>query len=218
MWISKRIIVVFYFFFLQFFSFLECKKEDNTVSATEDRRQLQLESQSTEPGLCLAAYSNDKKGYKSLLQFLRIEFSIDYSEKELEVASISGVRFFLSKDYLRTRRPHSSTLYEFKVTTDDLGILTLERNGKNVFLAGIISKSMANDLYYWIYKDYSLVKFALENKNKDPYQTTEIGKFGIYDKMKLESECLNQREIDANFDQAVLEKSQGPEPTDEISN
>ncbi|TGM41725.1 hypothetical protein EHQ92_17985 [Leptospira biflexa] len=218
MWISKRKIVAFYFFLILFSASEGCKKRSNIVSDIEGKNKIKVESQSKELGLCLAAYSNDKKGYNSLLLFFRKEFGIDYTEKELEVASISGVRFFLSKDHLRTRRPHSNTLYEFKVTTDDLGILTFERNGKKIFLAGIISKSMANDLYYWIYTDYSVAKFALENKNKDPYQTTEIGKFAVYDNIKLESECLNQKEIDENFDQAVLEKSQGPEPTDEFSN
>ncbi|TGL20895.1 hypothetical protein EHQ46_10395 [Leptospira yanagawae] len=219
MWISKRIIVLFYLFFLHFFSFLECKKEDNIVSATEDRKQLQLESQSTEVGLCLDPNSNEKKGRNSFLLFLRDKFAIGYTEQEIDL--LWGSRFFLSSTNLRIRRPHSNTLYEFKVTSDKLGIITLERNGKYIYLSGIVSEDIfgeSKQLEYWIYKDYSEAKSAVKKPYKDVFQTNEIGYFRIYDKMKLESECLNQKEIDANFDQAVLEKSQGPEPTDEFSN
>lgn len=129
--------------------------------------------------------------------------------------------FFLTKDIVRTRRPHSEKLYEFKVSKDDLGILTLERNGKYMYLSSIVTEvflSKSKPLEYWIYADYSEAKSAVIKAYKDAYRTTEIGYFKIDDRYRLESECLNQKEIDENYDQAVLEKSQGPEPTDEFSN
>ncbi|MBL0954069.1 MAG: hypothetical protein IBJ01_04815 [Leptospira sp.] len=175
-----------------------------------------LENQSNESGLCLSAYSNDKKGYNSLFIFLRKQLNIDYTKQKLDVVSISGMRFFLSKDHFRTRRPYSNSLYEFNIISDGLGILILEKNGKKIFIAKLLSPKSQGK--YWLFQDYLDAKRAVENKDKDPYETTEIGYFYIYDKMKLESECLNQKEIDKNFDQAVLEKSEGPEPTDEFSN
>lgn len=174
--------------------------------------------QSREQGLCLEAYSNDKKGYNSLFIFLRKHFNIEYTNQELEVVSISGMRFFLSKDHFCTKRPYSTSLYEFQVTTDEIGILTLVKDGKKIYISKKISPSTGKSLTYWLFQEYMNAKRTLVNESIDPYETTEIGYFKAYDKMKLESECLNQKEIDENFDQAVLEKSEGPEPTDEFSN
>ncbi|GBF44314.1 hypothetical protein LPTSP2_36170 [Leptospira ellinghausenii] len=190
---------------------LDTKSFDQKAEGTPN-----LENQSREQGLCLEPYSNVKRGRNSFLIFLRDKYAIDYTEQELNL--LWGSRFFLSSTNLRMRRPHSTSLYEFNVTKDDLGILTIERNGKKIYLAGIISESKGNRFTYWIYTDQSSAKSAIKSRDKDPYQTTEIGYFYIYDKMKFESECLNQKEIDQNFEQAVLEKSEGPEPTDEFSN
>ncbi|MCW7463791.1 hypothetical protein [Leptospira limi] len=192
---------------------VETKTFDQKAEGTPN-----LENQSREQGLCLEPYSNDKKGYISLFIFLRKHFNIDYTKQELDVVSISGMRFFLSKDHFRTRRPYSNSLYEFNVTTDEIGILTLDKDGKKIYIAKKISASTGKSLTYWLFQEYINAKRTLINKNMDPYETTEIGYFKAYDKMKLESECLNQKEIDENFDQAVLEKSEGPEPTDEFSN
>lgn len=210
MLIKKLKMFAFFFILSCSLSFTGCKKVGNDFPDAEDYNLKREGIRSTETGVCLDAMSNDKKGHNSLPIFLRKEFKIEYSEKELEVASISGFRFFLTNDYMRTRRPHSNVLYEFKISTIDRGILSLEKNGKKIFLVNL--KSERSQAKYWLFQEYSDVKRAIENTEKDPYQTSEIGKFLVYNKLKRESECLNQKEIDANFDQAVFEKSQGPEP------
>jgi hypothetical protein len=211
MLINKLRMFGFFFILIFILAFSGCKKVGNDFPDTEDNNLSREGGQSIETGVCLDAMSNDKKGYNSLPIFLKKEFNIEYTEKELEVASISGFRFFLTKYFLRTRRPHSDILYEFRGSADELGILALEKKGKKVFLTSL--KSERSQAKYWLFQEYSDAKRAIENKDKDPYLTSEVGYFHVYEGKYTESDCLNQKEIDANFDYAVLESSRGPEPT-----